>query len=155
MEEKYFELAVVISCSEQGCRVRPAQGPETLDVVYTARMKNRVMIHPGQLLAINLQTHPPEILWRWYRMQIASFGAEDLVLDDRGVRQVMAQRAPGFDTDLAVGDWVWAGGISGSGPDERWEAVERISPEGGLSQPDRVRRLVFPFVVNFYNQAAA
>jgi hypothetical protein len=102
MDEKYLDLAIVISCSENGCRVRPANSQETLDTVYSAPILNRVKIHPGQLVAINLQTNQPEILWRWYRMVITSVGPEDLVLDDRGVRQVLAQRAPGFDTGLAV-----------------------------------------------------
>lgn len=154
MDEKYLDLAIVISCNESGCQVRPADSQEILETVYAAPVLNRVKIRPGQLVAINLQAGPPEIVWRWYRMKITSVGAgtEDLGVDDRGVRQLVAKRAPGFDSALVAGDWVWVGGI---GYDQGWEAIDQVSPEGGLSQPERVRQLVFPPVLGFYNQATA
>ena len=85
-------------------------------------------------------------------MEVTSAGPDNLVLDDRGLRQVLAGRIAGFAAELVSGDQVWVGG---AGPGHHWEAIDLVSPQGGVSQPDRVRTQAFSLVLAFYNGLAA
>ncbi len=152
MDETSLDLAIVESCNDLGCRVRPLDGRAAFQAAYSAQVLNVIKIRPGQLVVIDLQAAPPEVLWRWYRMEVTSVGPDNLVLDDRGLRQVLAGRIAGFAAELVSGDLVWVGG---AGPGHHWEAIDQVSPQGGVSQPDRVRTQAFSLVLAFYNGLAA
>jgi hypothetical protein len=146
MNVNWLDFAIALACNESGCQVRPIGSQETLAASYAPEVLNKVKIRPGQLVAINRQAETPEIVWRWYCTVVTTPGQDELIVDDRGCRQLLARRAPGFEADLAEGEKVWVGGQGGGS----WEALDRVSPEGELSQPERSREYAFESIQKYY-----
>jgi hypothetical protein len=145
MNVNLLDFAIAVACNESGCQVRLTGSQETLAANYAPQVLNKVKIRPGQLVVINRQSEPPEIVWRWYCTDVTTAGRDDLVVADRE-RLLSAHRAPGFETNLGESDKVWVGGLG----DGTWEALDRVSPAGELSQPDRVRAYAFPIIQKSY-----
>src|SRR5512133_2814841 len=104
-----LQLAVAEECSPDGCQVKLLSDGRSLNALYLARMKGRVIVHPGQLVALNMDAAPkvadaiPGISWRWHRLQVVETAPGGALLDDRGLRQVTGTLAPGLMLDLKPG----------------------------------------------------
>jgi hypothetical protein len=111
-----LQLAIAESCSPDGCQVKLLSDGRSLNALYLARMKGRVIVHPGQLVALNMDAQPegqsavPEISWRWHRLQVIEARPGGALLDDRGLRQVTGTVAPGLTLDLQPGQTVFTNG---------------------------------------------
>lgn len=106
---------------------------------YFARMKGRVIVHPGQLVALNMDMPTPEITWRWHRLTVVEVRPDVVFLDDRGVRQIKATVAPGLTFELQPGQTVFTNGIQ-SGDCE----IHGLLVGDTLSQPEQFAQVILP-----------
>ncbi len=79
-----IQLAIAEACSPDGCQVKLLSDGHSLNASYLARMKGRVIVHPGQLVALNMDLAVPEITWRWHRLTVIEVQPGGVLLDDRG-----------------------------------------------------------------------
>jgi hypothetical protein len=105
-----LQLAIVESCSPDSCQVKLLSDGSSLNAPYLARMKGRVIVHPGQLVALNMDMVIPEITWRWHRLKVIEVWPDGVLLDDRGLHQVTGTIAPGLTLDLKPGQTVFTNG---------------------------------------------
>ena len=105
-----LQLALAETCSPDGCQVRLLSDGRSLNAPYLTRMKGRVIVHPGQLVALNLDKAIPEISWRWHRLTVLAVQPGGVLLDDRGQRQLTGAIAPGLALDLQPGQTVFTNG---------------------------------------------
>ena len=105
-----LQLAIAETCSPDGCQVKLLSDGRSLNAPYLARMKGRVIVHPGQLVALNTDMAVPEITWRWHRLQVIEVRPGGALLDDRGLHQVTGMIAPGLALDLKPGQTVFTNG---------------------------------------------
>lgn len=136
-----FELAIVITCDPDGCRVIPVDGDLSIKTRYSALVQDRVKIRPGQLVAVDMEPAVPEVAWRWYRAQIVEPGVHLVIVQERE-RQLTAARVPGLVTGDSVGDEVWVTGMEGV-----WELHDRVV-DGNPSDPSRLREKIFPRIAS-------
>src|SRR5687767_7120903 len=71
-----LQIAVVISCTDTGCRVYPISvgttigtiAGTTVETLYSeAIRKYNIPIHPDQFVIVDNDTVPPETIFRWGR----------------------------------------------------------------------------------------
>ena len=105
-----LQLAIAETCSPDGCQVKLLSDGRVLDALYLARMKGRVIVYPGQLVALNMDMAVPEISWRWHRLKVIEVQPGGALLDDRGLRQVTGTIAQGLALDLKPGQTVFTNG---------------------------------------------
>jgi hypothetical protein len=106
-----LQLAIAETCSPDGCQVKLLSDGRSLNAPYLARMKGRVIVHPGQLVALNMDMAVPEITWRWHRLKVIEVRPDGVLLDDRGLHQVTGTIVPGLALDLKPGQTVFTNGI--------------------------------------------
>jgi hypothetical protein len=105
-----LQLAIAEECSPDGCQVKLLSDGRSLNALYLPRMKGRVVVYPGQLVALNMDMPAPEISWRWHRLTVVEARPGGALLDDRGLRQVTGAVAPGLAYDLQPGQAVFTNG---------------------------------------------
>ena len=139
----HLELATVLSCDLEGCRVTPvAGGPavetgSAFDTRYSALVLNRVKILPGQLVAVDMDPGVPEIAWRWYRTRVVEPDGEKIIVQERE-RQLNAVIISSIEIPVSVGDELWVTGMSGV-----WEIHDRVV-DGKPMHPARLLAKVIP-----------
>jgi hypothetical protein len=136
-----LKLAIIDSCAEDGCQVKMVSDGRDLYARYSAMSKGRVIMHPAQLVAVDFDAAPPELAWRWHRVQVAELTPTGAITDDRGVQQIPADLPSGFEMNLQVGDWVY---ITGFG--KTYEIHAQIS-DGQVAHPERIEQHILPRVV--------
>jgi hypothetical protein len=105
-----LKLGIAESCSPDGCQVKLLSDGRSLNAVYLERMKGKVFVHPGQLVALELSSGEAVIAWRWHRMKVLEGQPGGAKLDDRGVNQVNGVIAAGLAMDLRPGQTVFTNG---------------------------------------------
>jgi hypothetical protein len=105
-----LQLGIAETCSPDGCQVKLFSDGRSLSASYLERMKGRVFLHPGQLVALDMQTGEPVITWRWHRMKVLEVLPGGAKLDDHGANQVTGIVAPGLKMDLQPGQVVFTNG---------------------------------------------
>jgi len=105
-----LQLAIAETCNPDGCQVKLLSDGRSLNASYLARMKGRVIVYPGQLVALNMDMAVPEISWRWHRLKVIEVQPGGALLDDRGLRQVTGTIAQGLALDLKPGQTVFTNG---------------------------------------------
>ncbi len=139
-----LQLAIAETCDPDGCRVKLLANGRSLQTVYLARMKGRVFVHPGQLVALDMEATPPVITWRWHRMQVLAVHPGGARLDDRGVNQVTGVIAPGLALELQPGQTVFVNGAQ-EGACEIHGLLAGEAPSGEqLSQPEQFEQVILP-----------
>lgn len=134
-----LQLAIAEECSAEGCQVKLLTDGRSLFAPYLASMKGRVIVHPGQLVALNMDLAIPEITWRWHRLIVVMVQPGGALLDDRGVRQVSGMLAPGLALDLQPGQTVFT-----NGNQEGACEIHGLLLEGQLAQPEQFSRVILP-----------
>ncbi len=109
----------------------------SLEATYLARMKGRVFVHPGQLVALDLTTNTPVIVWRWHRMKVLAPYPGGARLGDRGVNQVTGIIAPGLALDLQPGQTVFVMGNQEGACEIHGLLAEDAQSCEQLSQPEQ------------------
>ena len=139
-----IQLAIAETCSPDGCEVKLLSDGRSLFAPYLARMKGRVFVHPGQLVALDMRSTEPMIVWRLHRMKVVAAQPGGARLDDRGVNEVTGTTAPGLVLDLQPGQTVFViGNQDGSCEIHGLLAGDEQSGER-LSQPDRFEQVILP-----------
>jgi hypothetical protein len=135
-----LQLAIAEICGSDDCKVKLVSDGSSLKAPYIARMKGRVIVHPGQLLALNMDTAIPEITWRWHRLKVVEVRPEGVVwLDDRGIHKVTGTIAPGLTLDLQPGQTVFTNGIQ-TGACE----IHGLLLEDNLAQVEQFEQVILP-----------
>jgi hypothetical protein len=138
-----LQLAIAGTCNSDGCQVKLLSDGSSLKAAYIARMKGRVIVHPGQLVALNMDTAVPEITWRWHRLKVVDVRPDGVVwLDDRGVNKVTGTIAPGLTLDLQPGQIVFTNGIQ-SGACE----IHGLLLGDQLSMPEQFEQVILSRIV--------
>ena len=139
-----LQLAIAETCSPDGCLVKLFSEGRSLSATYLPRMKGRVFVHPGQLVAVDMASTPPMIVWRWHRMKVVKVQPGGTRLDDRGVNQVNGVIAPGLVLDLQPGQTVFVNG-SQEGNCEIHGLLTGDAQSGEqLSQPEQFEQVILP-----------
>ena len=106
-----LELGIVENCQPDGCSVRFLGEETTRKVVFSALVKDRIRIRPGQLVAVDLEAKPAEIVWRWYRKTVQEVHGEDILFGTLSEERILANSVPELQGRLRAGDEVWAAGV--------------------------------------------
>jgi hypothetical protein len=139
-----LQPAIAETCNPDGCQVRLLADGHSLSAVYLPRMKGRVFVHPGQLVALDRMSDPPVITWRWHRMKVVEVQPGGARLDDRGVNQLTGVIAPGLALDLQPGQTVFVNGAQ-EGACEIHALLAGDAHSGEqLSQPEQFERVILP-----------
>ena len=138
----YLQLAIAEECSPDGCQVKLLSDGRSLNALYLARMKGRVIVYPGQLVALNMDTPVPEISWRWHRLRVMEVRPDGALLDDRGLRQVTGTIAPGLTLDLTPDQTVFT-----NGNQEGTCEIHGQLLGDQLAQPEQFERVILPRII--------
>ncbi len=150
-----IQLAIAKTCSPDGCQVKLLSDGSSLEATYLARMKGRVFVHPGQLVALDRSSNPPVIVWRWHRMKVVAVQPGGARLDDRGVNQVTGVIAPGLTLDLQPSQTVFVMGTQeGACEIHGLLAVDAQSGEK-LFQPEQFEQVILPRIAAILDNMAA
>ncbi len=114
----------------------------SLNASYLARMKGRVIVHPGQLVAINMDLAVPEITWRWHRLKVVEARPGGALLDDRGQRQLTGTVAPGLALALEPGQTVFT-----NGNQEGACEIHGLLLGDQLAQPEQFKQVILPRIM--------
>ncbi len=119
-------------------------GGRSLEATYLARMKGRVFVHPGQLVAVDMASNPPVIAWRWHRMKVVAVQPGSARLDDRGVNQVTGVIAPGLALNLQPGQTVFVNGNQEGNCEIHGLLTGNAQSGEQLSQPEQFEQVILP-----------
>ena len=111
----------------------------SLNVLYLARMKGRVIVHPGQLVALNMDLAVPEITWRWHRLKVVEAQPGGALLDERGLRQLTGTLAPGLTLDLKPDQTVFT-----NGNQEGSCEIQALLLGDQIAQPEQFEQVILP-----------
>jgi len=134
-----LQLAIAETCSPDGCQVKLLSDGRSLNAPYLARMKGRVIVYPGQLVALNMDLAEPEISWRWHRLMVVEVRPGGALLDDRGLRQVTATSVPELTLDLKPGQTVFTNGNQDGACE-----IHGLLLGDQLAQPEQFEQVILP-----------
>jgi len=143
-----LELAIVLACNKTGCRAAPLQDNSHLEAHYSSLVQDRVKIHPEQLVAINMDTKPPEIVWRWIRAVVIELAADVIVVDDMQGHPAKVSLVPDLPLTLTLDDGVWACGTG-----HEFE-IHDIILDGKPTHPRRLLKYIAPIIEEIYQGLA-
>jgi len=134
-----LQIAIAEACSPDGCQVKLLSDGRSLNVLYLARMKGRVIVHPGQLVALNMDLAVPEITWRWHRLKVVEAQPGGALLDERGLRQLTGTLAPGLTLDLKPDQTVFT-----NGNQEGSCEIQALLLGDQIAQPEQFEQVILP-----------
>jgi hypothetical protein len=143
-------LAIALECFPTECRVQLLDSDTPITVNYAAPVQARIIIRPGQLVALDTNPETPEIVYRWHYAKVEQLKGDKVLIDDHHGHLVEAVKAEGLEVALQVGDWIFLtiGGHAAQG-----EIVD-IAIDGRPAHPVYVGNYVFPKVEEFYQKMA-
>jgi len=139
-----LELAIVLSCKKTGCRISPLDNNAPIEAVYSSLVQDRIMIQPEQMVAINTDTNPPEIVWRWLRAAVIDLDQDIVVVDDMQGHPAKISLVPDMPLSLRINDEVW---VCGTG--HGYEAQDTIT-EGKPTHSSRLLKYIAPIIEEIY-----
>jgi hypothetical protein len=143
-----LELGIARECRPDGCRVQRMDGA-AIDARYATPVQDKIKVRPGDLVALDLESQPPHIVWRWWQGTV-----EEVAGTRARVSRNVSQSAPDAprraSRDLALsealagqvrqGDTVYFGD----------DGVIDIARDGLPANPERLRAERFPGVIAAY-----
>ena len=135
-----------MSCTSDGCEVLLLDTDARVDTQYSARVRDRIKIRPKQLVAVDTAEGVSEIVWRWYRTRVMEVAEQNLLVDDRGVRSLRAERVGELSVIAQVDEEVWVCGVGQPG---NWEVHDRVV-DGIPERADRLGAFMFPKIEAVY-----
>jgi len=139
-----LELAIALSCSSTGCRVAPLESSGSIEVPYSSLVQDRIKIQPEQMVAINTDTNPPEIVWRWLRAFVIEINKSIIVVDDMQGHPGKVSLVPELPLTLRIDEEVW---VCGTGQDFE---IHDLIIEGKPAHPQRVLTYIKPIIDGIY-----
>ena len=141
-----LELAVVLACNETGCLVVSLKENSPIEARYSSLVQDRIKIQPEQLVAINTDTNPPEIVWRWIRAAVIELTADIVVVDDMQGHPTKVSLASDLPLTLELDDEVWTCSTG------RNYEIHDIILDGKPTQPDRLLEYITPIIEEIYHR---
>jgi hypothetical protein len=135
-----LELAIVQNCTSTGCVVQ-LLNDDLLNVNYSVLVQNRVPIRQQQLVAIDTEVTPPQIMWRWHRVRVQEVKPERIVAFLGNGTLVNLVRKEALEVQLAEGDEVWTIGLS----EDQMEVHEHVR-DGKPAHPVRLLSYIQPTI---------
>lgn len=141
-----LELAIVLACNKIGCRVVPLKNNSPIETRYSSLVQDRIKIQPEQLVAINTDTNPPEIVWRWIRAAVIELAADIIVVDDVKGHPAKVSLVADLPLTLELGDEVWACSTGHACE------IHDIILDGKPPHPNRLLNYITPIIEEIYHQ---
>lgn len=141
-----LELAIVSTCHKTGCHVARVKDNSFVEAVYSALVQDRIKIQPEQLVAIDTDADPPEIVWRWLRAAVIELGADIVVVDDMKGHPAKVSLVSDLPLTLAIDDEVWT---CSTGRDYE---IHDLILDGKPTDPNRLLKYITPIVEEIYRQ---
>ena len=141
-----LELATVLACNKTGCRVVPLKDNSPIEARYSSLVQDRIKIQPEQLVAINTDTNPPEIVWRWIRAAVIELTADIVVVDDMQGHQAKVSLVSDLPLALTLDDEVWT---CSTGHNFQ---IHDIIIDGKPTHPNRLLKYITPIIEEIYRQ---
>jgi len=150
-----LELATAEGCDAGGCRVRFPGSSQSLDVAYGEKVRDRIYIRSGDLVAIDRAEEPPAVVWRWWHGTVRALTEDGVTVEravtkrnvgDTGTATLAASLPEALRGQIAVGDTVY---FSGHGGAEGATVIDVAAPSGP-AHPARLRGELLPGVVAAY-----
>jgi hypothetical protein len=142
-----LELAVVVSCTENDCVVRSIQSDTQIDAEYSNKVRGRIRIEPGQLVAITRETEPPLVVWRWVPVKVDEIAGDRVIVSGEIHKKVSVANVLEAGLELKPGDEAWVCGT----PSDK-ELHDKIA-EGKPENPDRLLAYIQPTIEEIYMNA--
>ena len=139
-------LALVKDCHQDGCQVVQLDGREPLDVVYSAPVRERIEIQAGQLVAVNVEATPPQLVWRWIPNRVHEVEPERVLVGHDVAHVNWFARIPGLADEVRPNDEVWV-----CGTPEGWE-LHDLMVDGLPANPVRLAAMLFPRIEVLYRE---
>jgi hypothetical protein len=157
-----LELAIVISGSPSGCLVQYLGQTEPVQAEFSAPVRDRIRIRREQLVVVDRDVTPPQIVWRLFHGKVHAVDGERVTVSrlDGDVEHVggnglmlgLVAPGPGFESPVAVGDVVFYehGRTAGDAGE-----LHDVALAGRPAHPERLRARLFPKIVETYAQLGA
>jgi hypothetical protein len=142
-----LKLAMVESCTDDGCRVTLLGDERSVETRYSAPVRDHcIRIRPGQLVAVDTCTETPETVWRWVRTTVRGIDGDRVLVGDdiATVRSVMVVRK--VSSHVAIGDEVWLSSTP-TGPEVHDNVVD-----GKPAHIGRLEEYAFPRIIAIYKR---
>ena len=143
-----LELAVVMACTEAGCRVKSLGKGTPFEARYSQLVKNRIRIQPNHLVAVDRIGNSPEVVWRWIRAAVLEVKEHTVdVVGDLDGHRGEVDRVPDLPLELNLDDEVW---VCGTG---RAYEVHDLILDGKPTHPERLVEYITPIIEGIYQEA--
>jgi GNAT superfamily N-acetyltransferase len=135
-----LELAIVLSHTGTGCRVRTLEDGGDLETVYSRQLlRHQVEVRPSDLVAVDRAANPPVTVFCWALARVQR--VETRVHTDRHPSPQMP--VEGFEASIREGDEVFIA----------FDRVYDLCIDGLPAHPDRLRSEALPEVEALYQPA--
>ena len=144
-----LKLAIVRSCNDVGCTVAPLDNDSPIEVNYSRLVQNRIKIRPGQMVALNIEGNPPEIVWRWIRAAVIDLKPDVIVIDDKQGHPAQVNLVNELPLTLSEVDEVWACGTGSN------FEIHAMIVDGKPTKPNRLLKYITPIIEEIYRKTQA
>lgn len=141
-----LELAIVSSCAATGCQVQFLEADACISADYSEPViDHEILIRPGNLVAVDRRTTPPQVVFRWWPTNVERVEGEKIFTDDVCGRGQPLTLAEGLDVTVEPGDRVFIA----------FGEVHDIAVDGRPAHPDRLGAASFPKIRAMYQRLEA
>lgn len=105
--EMELKLCIVKSCDQEGCIVNSIEEGEEISAAFSRLVRGRIRIGKDQLVALDMEASPKELVWRWVRGHVDRIEDGSVLLNDGRFQLIEATIPAGLDLHLQSGDEVW------------------------------------------------
>lgn len=117
-----------------------------MDARDSSLVQNRIKIQPEHLVAINTDTNPPEIVWRWICAAEIELSENIIVVDDMQGHPSKVSRVSNLPLKLTLDTEVW---ICSTGRDY---VIHDIIMDGKPTHPKRMLEYITPSIEEIYRR---
>ena len=144
-----LELAIALFCDETGCVVSPVNGDANFKADYSALVRDQIHIQPEQMVVVNVETNPPEIVWRWIRAAVIELEPDIIVMGELHGHPAKVSLVPELPIKLEIDDEMWTCGTG------RAYEIHDLIVDGMPTQPDRLLAYITPIIEEIYKSEKA
>ena len=150
-----IDLAIAVACEPAACRVRPIGGGADLDARYGAKVKDRIKVRPGDLVAVDTESQPPKVLYRWWHGTVEAVNGDQVTVvrnvsqarpEDPRRASMTGQLGGPLLGQVQSGDTVFFGGEG--------HRILDVARQGNPAHPERLREELLPEVRLAYSGTA-
>jgi ubiquinone/menaquinone biosynthesis C-methylase UbiE len=141
-----LQLAIVSSCTGTGCQVQFLEDHARVDADYSEPVKDYdIVVKPGDLVAVNRATEPPQVVFRWWLTRVERVQGEQIFTDDFCGRSRPLTLAEGLQVSITADDEVFIA----------FGQVHDVCVGGHPAHADRLRAAFFPEIQAMYQRIAS